>query len=116
MKSRAPLQIQSRHREAAMTIARLGLVTPAILAGERNCSTHAAREILRELSALGLVERHEGAEPQNPNYRLTAEGKDLARKGWLCAADGAYCACLFFDDPEGVGRCKNCLLPEAPRR
>ena len=31
-------------------------------------------------------------------------------------ADGAYCDCLFFDDPEGVGRCKNCLLPEAPRR
>ena len=79
----APLQIQTRHREACMTLNRVGWVTPVILAGERNCSTHAAREILRELSALGLVERREGAEPQAPNYRLTAEGQDLARKGWV---------------------------------
>ena len=83
MKFRAPLQAQHRHREAAMTIARLGWATPVILAGARNCSTHAAREILREMDALGLAERHEGAEASNPNYRLTDAGKDLARKGWL---------------------------------
>ena len=78
-----PIQVQPRHREAAMTIARLGWVTPAILACARNCSTHAAREILREMDALGLAERHEGAERQNPNYRLTDAGKDLARKRWM---------------------------------
>ena len=77
-----PIQIQPRHRETAQAIARLGWVTPVILAGERNCSIHTARILLNELSALGLVERREGAEAQAPNYRLTAEGVELARKGW----------------------------------
>jgi DNA-binding MarR family transcriptional regulator len=65
-----------------MTIARLGWVTPAILAGERNIARSSAALILREMDALGLAERHEGAETSNPNYRLTAEGQALARKGW----------------------------------
>ena len=66
MKFRAPLQAQHRHREACMTLNRVGWVTPAILAGERGTGLTAARMILSELSALGLVERHEGAEPQAP--------------------------------------------------
>jgi DNA-binding HxlR family transcriptional regulator len=66
-----------------MTIARLGWVTPVILAGERNIASSSAALTLREMDALGLAERHEGAERQNPNYRLTDAGKDLARKGWL---------------------------------
>ena len=78
-----PLQVQPRHRETVQAIARLGWVTPVILAGERNIASSSAALILREMDALGLAERHEGAEAQNPNYRLTDAGQDLARKGWI---------------------------------
>lgn len=76
------MMIRPAHRETVHLIARMGWVTPVILAGERHISLHASRQLLRELAYLDLAEQHEGAEPGNPNYRLTCAGRELAAKGW----------------------------------